>query len=1071
MNDTVRVDLHLHSSRSDGELAPEALARKVADSGVVFAALTDHNTFDGTEEFREAFARCGGVAIPGLELTVECEGTTAHLLVYGVSPSEPALRALCQKPAPLAVALDAVHAADGIAFLAHPLHTWQDINALRPVLQRAAETGLDGIEARYGQYSKSDQDALTALAESFGLLVCAGSDYHGPKQGNDCRPGVDLEIARWKQFRSVLPAFRQTHEPAPPRFVHAHAPVGLRDRYWFLLHIVVPAFLCMMLFVGAIFAVILPAFEDQLLQRKREMIRELVNSAWGILDAGERDVRAGRTTLEQAQRDAIERFRRLRYGQEEKDYFWITDMHPRMVMHPYRTDLEGRDLTDMTDPQGVRLFVRFVDEVRASGHGYVAYVWQWKDQPEHLAPKESYVRGFAPWGWVIGTGIYLDDVNREIGVIKRRMLEIAMAIAVVMCALLALLILEGRRLERRRRQAEEDLRESHERYRALVEGDRDGTLVLVGGRCVYANGALLEMLGYSEHELPFVDWDDLAADAGEALPGLPDAQAETPHHAVEGDPFEAQLRRKDGSLVEVLLTASPISMGGRAGVLLLVRDLTEHAAWRRRERAEREELRDRLEATWLLLNQPISAGMRPVPVCSLDTRIEDAVELMMDASSDALVVTTESGATAGIVTDHDFRVRVVRTRHPVANSICEIMTAPVETISEDALVCEALQLMGEQQRNHLVVVDFQGKPAGIVGGAHLTHTLNYPPTALNASVARALNVAEVKRARGRLPFVVHSLLEAGTRPRTVARTVTGVSGQIVGRLLELAARDMGPAPLPYAWMAFGSEGREEQTLVTDQDNALVYADPDPDAAGAAEEYFRRLAERVCAQLDDIGYARCKGGMMADNPRWNGPLSHWKTEFTRWIAEPDPHELLQCNICFDLRCIHGESGLVGELLQHVLVQVRGRSSFFYNLAHSIQEARPSLGVLGHIRTDTSSGARNAVNLKAVLLPLVGFARLYALRNGISETHTIDRLYALLDRRVLSPQLVRDLEQAYDLIMALRYRGQVAALAAGDAPTNDVVPETLSAMELETLKLALNTIAFLHRKLETDRNAGM
>ncbi len=1071
MNATVRVDFHLHSNRSDGDLSPEALAHKVAKDGVRFAALTDHDTIDGADAFREAFTRCGGVAVPGVELTVEFEGRTIHLLVYGADPERLALNALTQATPSIEKALGVAHAAGGIAFLAHPFHAWPDVQELDAALGRAKDMGLDGIEAFYSPYSNCQQETLAALADRHGLCVSAGSDYHGAVPGSNAGPGVDLDAKRWKQFRLVLPAFRAVRAAAPPPNAAAHVSLGMRGRYWFLAHMVVPASLCMALFIGALFGIILPAFENQLLQRKREMIRELVNSAWGILDAGDREVQAGQTTLEQAQHDAIERFRRLRYGQEEKDYFWITDMHPRMVMHPYRNDLEGRDLSNFTDPQGVRLFVEFVDTVRASGHGYVAYVWQWKDQPEHLAPKESYVRGFAPWGWVIGTGIYLDDVRKEIADTKRRMLEIAIAITAVVGVLLTLLIIEGRRLEQRRRRAEDDLRESHERYRALVEGDRDGTLVLVGPHCVYANGALLDMLGYNESELPFLDWDDLAGPAYPAEHGAEDSKIVLPATPVEAEPIEAQLRRKDGSLIEVLLTLGPLSMGGREGVLVLVRDLTEHVAWRRRQRAERDDLLDRLEATWLLLNRPIRAGLRPVPACSSNTSIHDAAKLMAQAQSDALVLVAEGGAAQGIVTDHDFRVRVVEAGRSVETSVREVMSAPVVSIAEEALVCEALQLMGEQKRNHLVVTDAGGKAIGIVSGADLTRTLNYPPTALTAAVASASTVAEVGRARARLPFVVQSLLEAGARPRTVARTITNVSNESAGRLIEMAFREMGPPPLPFTWMAFGSEGREEQTLVTDQDNALVYTDPPHGARDSAALYFQRLAERICAQLDEIGYARCKGGMMADNPRWNQPLSQWKHDFTQWIAEPDPQQLLQCNICFDLRCIRGNPALVAELLDHILLQLRGRSAFFFNLAGTIQEARPSIGLFGQIRTDSFAETRNSVNLKTALLPLVGFARLYSLRYGIRETHTLDRLHALVDRRVLSPRMVRDLEQAYDFLMALRYQRQVAALVAGDRPTNEVDPDTLSTIELETFRQALTAIAFVHKKLDADQNTGI
>jgi signal transduction histidine kinase len=197
----------------------------------------------------------------------------------------------------------------------------------------------------------------------------------------------------------------------------AHGPRSVRvgsrepDWRWFALRIVLPSVLVILSFITLLFAVLIPTLEESLLARKREMTSELTNSAWSILAEYEKEVTDGRLTMAEAQASAIERIKYLRYGAEGKDYFWITDMHPRMVMHPYRPDLDGQELTGFTDQNGVRLFVEFATMVRERDHGYVNYVWQWKDDPDRLEAKQSYVRGFTPWGWVIGTGIYVEDVR------------------------------------------------------------------------------------------------------------------------------------------------------------------------------------------------------------------------------------------------------------------------------------------------------------------------------------------------------------------------------------------------------------------------------------------------------------------------------------------------------------------------------------------------------------------------------------------------------------------------------------------------------------------------------------
>ena len=175
-----------------------------------------------------------------------------------------------------------------------------------------------------------------------------------------------------------------------------------------------PVTLTLILFGMTIFLLLIPLIEEKLMDGKREMIRELTESSWSILASHAQREKDGLLTRAQAQSSAIENLRRLRYGPELKDYFWINDMQPRIIMHPYRPDLEGQDISAYADPNGKRLFVEFVKIVRADGAGFVDYEWQWKDDPGRIVPKISFVKGFEPWNWIVGTGIYVEDVRAEI---------------------------------------------------------------------------------------------------------------------------------------------------------------------------------------------------------------------------------------------------------------------------------------------------------------------------------------------------------------------------------------------------------------------------------------------------------------------------------------------------------------------------------------------------------------------------------------------------------------------------------------------------------------------------------
>ena len=215
-----------------------------------------------------------------------------------------------------------------------------------------------------------------------------------------------------------------------------------------------PAVLTVLLFAMTIFLVILPMVEERLMESKREMIRELVESALSSLEVYAARVETGELPRSRAQALAAAHIRRLRFGPDSKDYFWINDMQPRMIMHPYRPDLEGRDVTDFADSGGKKLFVACVDTVRNAGAGYVDYTWQWQDDPRRIVPKISYVKGFAPWGWIIGTGVYVEDVRAEISAITGTLALICLGILAVIVGLSTYAVWHGVQVTRQKQRAE-----------------------------------------------------------------------------------------------------------------------------------------------------------------------------------------------------------------------------------------------------------------------------------------------------------------------------------------------------------------------------------------------------------------------------------------------------------------------------------------------------------------------------------------------------------------------------------------------------------------------------------------
>ena len=260
----------------------------------------------------------------------------------------------------------------------------------------------------------------------------------------------------------------------------------------------------------AIFGVTIPALKQNVMEREKKIGRELTEVASEILRYYGQKEKDGIMSKYAAQQEAVAIIRSLRYGAENKDYFWINDMTPRMVMHPYRPDLDGQDLTDYADPQGTRLFVDMVKTVKAHGSGYVPYMWQWKDDPKRVTPKLSYVKLYKPWGWIIGSGVYLEDLDRLVSHITRRLSYVSLGILVVVFLLSAYIVRQNIKALLEQRQAEAELREQRNRAQTYLDTAQVMLLALNhDGEVDLINASGLRMLGYRERDLKGHNWFDI----------------------------------------------------------------------------------------------------------------------------------------------------------------------------------------------------------------------------------------------------------------------------------------------------------------------------------------------------------------------------------------------------------------------------------------------------------------------------------------------------------------------------------------------------------------------------------
>jgi PAS domain S-box-containing protein len=946
----------------------------------------------------------------------------------------------------------------------------------------------------------------------------------------------------------------------------------------FFVNIILPTFITITLLLLTIFLIIIPRFRDNIMLGKRQMIQELTNAAVSILENYEKDEKNGLISRDLAQKVAMSRIQYIRYGEENKDYFWITDMTPVMVMHPYRRDLEGESLRDFTDPRGKRLFVEMVQVATQNGKGYVDYMWQWKDDTAHIVPKLSFVKEFKPWGWIIGTGIYIEDVKKEIRLLTQRLLIITLGIAVIIALLLTYITIQSMKIEKKRKNAESLLQISKEKYKTLVDATTEGLIMIVDRKMIFTNNKVHELTGFSEDELlnqsfqfllssknslsaqkiihneklpdgqfellltsksgsdiealisvasiifyeqegklvtikntsiqkhPEGTAEDIAhlmdaADLG-LIRILPDEKArilyagpfviklfgfinqkEPLQHGLLDffiDPDEKKsfkkllltegkvknvsfkIKRTDGTIIIVAI--SMILVKSETGQMLgegILTDITRQA----HELEETTSIISSLEAHSHLLRNGLSDYLQPAVEVTFNTPVITVIERIKKSRSNAILITDGQEANMGIVTLNDIITRVLLTDRDFQKPAWQVMSAPVATTDADTTIFQALTRMKDQAISHLVIRNSSGVILGLIQKKDLMEAMVNSKAVYENRIGIAQNKYEITMIFQEFRKYLQTIIKQHADPVIVGKTMASLSDSITVRLIDLACEQMGEPPVDFAFIALGSEGRMEQTLATDQDNAIIFSEiPDKDS-GSVQAWFNKLGEIVCNDLNTIGFRFCKGRIMAKNPMWCKPLPTWKHYFSEWITNTEPKNLMDVSIFFDLRTIYGNHRLTEELRTHIDKISDGNGSFFYNLTENIRMFRSPLGITGSIHAEKRD-EKDYFNLKNALAPFVMFARIYSIHHKLSLSNTAGRLKALQALQVLTGSNFDEIMFGYNFLMQQRYRHQVSRLEKGEEVDNSLALQDLTELEETILKKILTQSADLLNKLNID-----
>ena len=466
-----------------------------------------------------------------------------------------------------------------------------------------------------------------------------------------------------------------------------------------------------------------------------------------------------------------------------------------------------------------------------------------------------------------------------------------------------------------------------------------------------------------------------------------------------------------------------------------------------------------------LFMTPMSELIRGDPIAvTPSTSIAEAARTMSARGVSSLLVNRDEEL-CGIVTDRDLRNRVLAGGRDPSEPVSSIMTGDPLTLEASSPVLEGILAMAGRGIHHLPLTQDE-RVVGMVTTRDLMILQTQHPIYLAAQVQKVASVPELVKVCSRIPKLFELVLASGMRPEHVPKVLTTVNDTVTRRLITLAQEHIGPAPAPFAWLAFGSQARQEQSIRTDQDNGLVFAD---DAPPGADAYFAELARFVCDGLDACGYTYCPGKIMASTDDWRQPLSGWLDHFHGWASKPDPEAVLRISIFFDLRAIYGDPAF-GTQLNRAIEQFSGNPGsgvFIASLARQAASYDVPLGFFRRFVLASRGEHRETLDIKgAGLMPLTDLVRVRALEAGVSAAGTQSRIARLLEAGRLSSRDADRLAGAHRLLAGLRVRLHADQVRRGEETNNHLDPRSITHAERAALRDAFVVVREAQKGLTLD-----
>ncbi|HEY9222302.1 MAG TPA: DUF294 nucleotidyltransferase-like domain-containing protein [Lutibacter sp.] len=408
--------------------------------------------------------------------------------------------------------------------------------------------------------------------------------------------------------------------------------------------------------------------------------------------------------------------------------------------------------------------------------------------------------------------------------------------------------------------------------------------------------------------------------------------------------------------------------------------------------------------------------------CSPDTTIQTACIIMTKKLINSIII-TENKIPIGIITDKDIRIKIGTGLYKITNKVSDIMTKPVVTFPQNISVAEAQIMILKHRVSHLCITqDGTNKSAlvGILTQQDLILTQGNSPSLLTKEIKNAKDSETLKHIRAKASDLTKGYLEQEIPIYFVTKVISEINTAITKKAIKMSISEIGKQPpVSFSWLALGSQGRKEQLLMTDQDNALVFENVPPAEYNAVKNYFMELAEKVTEKLNIVGFDYCPANIMASNPKWCISLEEWEQQFEEWITDPIPEKILLSIIFFDFELIYGDETLYNKMAKSVFKTIEKNQIFLSFLGKVTLDNPPPLGFFKQFLVEEDGENKDSFDIKSrAIRPLVDAARILSLHHNLRVNNTIARYEKLMEAEPQNRDLFESCANAFKILLQFR-----------------------------------------------------